>query len=192
MLFAVEGGGFFSSSASGEERPMRVSPWNHYQLVGQGVDPDVQLASKRSHVSRKCAFFICFRRASARLDGPSPPQVGPAQHPTDMGSASDMDEVCVGAGGGDENGGKVHLKSNLRRSPASAAVRVHRDATHASGTHDEEQKDGAGRMVRRRVHWRDACGSDLAEVREFDVSEEEPSDEELEPEGIRACECVIQ
>lgn len=183
MLLAVEGGGFFSSSASGysdglallllgrakEERPMRVSPWNHYQLVGQGVDPpDVRLASKRSQVPRKCAFFVCFRRASARLDGPSPPQVGPAQQSADAGSASDMDELCMKPGGDDENGGEVHRKSSLKKSPASRAVEAHRD-TRAPGTRDGEQNSAAGCMVRRRVHWRDARGSDLAEVREFDV-----------------------
>jgi hypothetical protein len=48
MLLAVEGGGFFSSSASGyshglsllllgkkgEEKAVKVSPWNQYRLVG--------------------------------------------------------------------------------------------------------------------------------------------------------------
>ncbi|KAJ6803142.1 uncharacterized protein M6B38_109200 [Iris pallida] len=62
MLFAVEGGGFFSSSATGyskglallllgqkpEERPTRVTPWNHYRLVDRGANTDTPQLQGRS------------------------------------------------------------------------------------------------------------------------------------------------
>ncbi|KAF7141567.1 hypothetical protein RHSIM_Rhsim06G0091600 [Rhododendron simsii] len=101
MLFAVEGGGFFSSSASGyskgltllffghnnknEEKQMRVSPWsNQYQLVEQEAsnNPDLQLASRKNRLVRGCASFVCFGRAAAGLESSSPSpslKVGPTQ-----------------------------------------------------------------------------------------------------------------
>lgn len=101
MLFAVEGGGFFSSSASGyskgltllflghnnknEEKQMRVSPWsNQYQLVEQEAsnNPDLQLASRKNRLVRGCASFVCFGRADAGLESSSPSpslKVGPTQ-----------------------------------------------------------------------------------------------------------------
>ncbi|KAF8696763.1 hypothetical protein HU200_036396 [Digitaria exilis] len=59
MLLAVEGGGFFSSSASGyshglallllgrkaEEKPVKVLPWNHYRLVDREAEQVYHLAS---------------------------------------------------------------------------------------------------------------------------------------------------
>uniref|UniRef100_A0A1D1YP27 Phosphoribosylformylglycinamidine synthase 2 n=1 Tax=Anthurium amnicola TaxID=1678845 RepID=A0A1D1YP27_9ARAE len=207
MLFAVEGGGFFSSSASGysdgltllllgrknEERLMRVSPWNQYQLVEQDLDPDVQLASKTNRVSRRCASFVCFGRASAGLDGHSPPRVGPAQQSdsTDILSASEKDKICSQTDSGDENGWKVFLKSSLKKNPTDCAVAVHRD-TDACETRDEERSDATGCIDRRKVQWTDACGRDLAEVREFEPSDEESSDDEFERDGVRRCHCVVQ
>nr|AFQ20268.1 conserved hypothetical protein [Oryza rufipogon] len=87
MLLAVEVGGFFSSSASGyrnglallllghkgEEKPVKVTPWNHYRLVGGG---EAEPASEENNVpSGKCASFICFGCPPARLEGVSPPKL---------------------------------------------------------------------------------------------------------------------
>lgn len=87
MLLAVEVGGFFSSSASGyrnglallllghkgEEKPVKVTPWNHYRLVGGG---EAEPASEENNVpSGKCASFICFGCPPARLKGVSPPKL---------------------------------------------------------------------------------------------------------------------
>lgn len=183
MLFAVEGGGFFSSSASGysdgltllllgrrnEERPMRVSPWNQYQLVEQDIDPDVQLASKTSRASRRCASFVCFGRASAGVDGP-PPRVGPAQQSdsADNFSVPEKDNVGSQTDVDGENGRKVYLKSSLKKNPANHAAEVHR-ATVACEACDEEHNDVTGCTDRRKVQWTDACGRELAEVREFEL-----------------------
>ncbi|KAG8378076.1 hypothetical protein BUALT_Bualt08G0100400 [Buddleja alternifolia] len=94
MLLAVEGGGFFSSSASGyskgltllllgqknEEQPMRVTPCIQYQLVDQEAEPDLQLASEKNRLVRGCASFVCFGRAAAGPENPSPLKVGPTQN----------------------------------------------------------------------------------------------------------------
>nr|CAB3477482.1 unnamed protein product [Digitaria exilis] len=74
MLLAVEGGGFFSSSASGyshglallllgrkaEEKPVKVLPWNHYRLVDREAEQVYHLASGKDQVPGKCAPFVCF------------------------------------------------------------------------------------------------------------------------------------
>ncbi|CAI9266541.1 unnamed protein product [Lactuca saligna] len=108
MLLSVEGGGFFSSSALGyskgltllllgkktKETPMRVTPWNQYQLVDQESDSDLHqsdsglhhsdsglhLASNKNRIIRGCASYLCFGRAAAGLDSPCPLKVGPTHH----------------------------------------------------------------------------------------------------------------
>ncbi|XP_058074824.1 uncharacterized protein LOC131223427 [Magnolia sinica] len=196
MLLAVEGGGFFSSSASGyskgltllllgqrsEERPMRVSPWNQFQLLEQ-KDPDLQLASRKNRRSRGCAYFICFGRTSVGLDGPSPPKVGPARQPDILQGPSSASDN--GDGVDDENRRNVRLKSSLKK-PLDGG-----DDTR--GILSEKGNDDAlGCTERRKVQWTDACGGELVDIREFEASETGASDEEFEEEGGRSCSCWIQ
>ncbi|KAJ4951769.1 hypothetical protein NE237_028601 [Protea cynaroides] len=208
MLLAVEGGGFFSSSASGyskgltllllgqknEERPMRVSPWNQYQLVVQEADSDLQLASRKNRASRGCAAFVCFGRASAGLEGPSPPKVGPVQQQdivSESLAVSDKNGDCISHHGDDKSIRKSCLKSNLKKSSDYTPNPL------ASGEGDlhETSRETVGEVpsftARRKVQWTDAHGKELVEIKEFEFSDLGLSDEELESENERSCACVI-
>ncbi|XP_068653493.1 uncharacterized protein [Aristolochia californica] len=190
MLLAVEGGGFFSSSASGyskgltllllgrrtEERLMRVAPWNQYQLVDREPDPDFQLAPRKFRIARGCASFICFHHASAGLDGPSPPQVGPVHHPDALPDSSSV--------ANDENNPKkASLKSNLKK-PSNSSVVV------GAGEHDLSAV--SHEIEKRKVQWTDTYGRELVEIREFEVSSCCASEEAFEDERDKSCGCVIQ
>ncbi|XP_048226614.1 uncharacterized protein LOC8283196 isoform X3 [Ricinus communis] len=184
MLLAVEGGGFFSSSASGyskgltllllgqrhEDKPMRVAPWNQYQLVENEPDPDLQLASLKNRLSRGCASFVCFGRASAGLDSPSPLKVGPAQQqdvlPDPLVADKDKDNTTELEG--DNNVRRVMLKSSLKKPTNSIPVPVENANQH--NTLGEKGSNIPGHAERRKVQWTDVCGSELAEIREFEPS----------------------
>ncbi|KAF5749235.1 hypothetical protein HS088_TW04G01199 [Tripterygium wilfordii] len=205
MLLALEGGGFFSSSASGyskgltllllgqehEDKSMRVSPWNHYQLVDQEPDPDLQLASTKNRLSRGCASFVCFGRTSTGIDAPSPLKVGPTQQQdvspgplvSDKGKDHASDLI-------DENNmRKVSLKSSLKKPSKSIPGPI--QVTDQSDVLNEKGSDSPGHTERRKVQWTDACGSELAEIREFEPSETEESDDEFENGNERTCSCAI-
>lgn len=181
MLLAVEGGGFFSSSASGyskgltllllgqknEDKPMRVSPWNQYQLVDQESDPDLQLASTKNRLARGCASFVCFGRTSAGLDTPSPLKVGPTQQQDVLPSSlvSDKSKDHTVDPDDTNNARKVSLKSSLKKSSNSTSVSV------GSGNECVRLSEAGGDIPgteRRKVQWTDACGSELAEIKEFE------------------------
>jgi len=182
MLLAVEGGGFFSSSASGyskgltllllgqknEDKPMRVSPWNQYQLVDQESDRNLQLASTKNWLPRGCASFVCFGRTSAGLDTPSPLKVGPAQqHDVLPGPlVSEKGKDCTADLDDSIAARKVSLRSSLKRPSDEAPVSVgnanEREALVEKGN------DIPGHTERRRVQWTDACGSELFEIKEFE------------------------
>ncbi|KAF8025015.1 hypothetical protein BT93_F2003 [Corymbia citriodora subsp. variegata] len=205
MLLAVEGGGFFSASASGyskgltllllgqknEEKQMRVSPWNHYQLVDQEPDTDLQLASTKNRLSRGCASFICFGRASAGLDTPSPLKVGPTQQqeiaPDPLVSDKSKDQSIFVE---DDDARKVALRSSLKKSSTSNTVPV--GNYNENQAVNEDGKDTHDLVERRRVQWTDACSSgELVEIREFEPSETGGSDDELDNGNERSCACSI-
>lgn len=208
MLLAVEGGGFFSSSATGyskglallllgqrnEERPMRVSPWIQYELVQEEVDPDLQLASRRNRVSCGCARFICFGRASAGKDGPCPPKVGPIHQPEtlpDSTSASDSGKLSSISDAVAVSERKTCLRSSLKKPSTSCSMLV----SQADGAHDSLQEVPTSVRTcseRRKVQWTDASGLELVEIREFEPSDAGSSDDEFGHGGDRSCECVIQ
>ncbi|XP_040998375.1 uncharacterized protein LOC121244384 [Juglans microcarpa x Juglans regia] len=205
MLLAVEGGGFFSSSASGyskgltllllghknEDKPMRVSPWNHYQLVDRESNPNLQLASTKNWIPRGCASFVCFGRTSAGLDTPSPLKVGPAQQQDVLPEPPTSDEGKDGTDPGyDNDTRKVDLRSSLKRPsdkpPISFENANERGALGAKGD------DIPGHMERRKVQWTDARGSELVQIREFEPSEVDGSDDEFDNENDeRNCSCTI-
>ncbi|KAK1259826.1 hypothetical protein QJS04_geneDACA005476 [Acorus gramineus] len=201
MLLAVEGGGFFSSSASGyskglallllgrgsEERPMRVSPcYQYHQLAEHGQpDPDLQLASKttkKTRLSCGCGAAICFGRASStgKPDGPSVPKVGHDENGVD----------------GTESSKKVCLKSSLKKPPSECPAVIGRCngdvGENACEVPDGDHNDSSMCAERRKVQWTDACGRELVEIKEFELSELGASDDELDGEGDRRCKCVIQ
>uniref|UniRef100_A0A6N2NIF7 Uncharacterized protein n=1 Tax=Salix viminalis TaxID=40686 RepID=A0A6N2NIF7_SALVM len=205
MLLAVEGGGFFSSSASGyskgltllllgqehEDKPMRVTPWNQYQLVDQEPDSDLQLASLKNRLSRGCASFVCFGRASAGLESPSPLKVGPAQQQDVFPDppAADRGKDLTTELEGDNNAIKVTLKSSLKKTSKSIPVPVG-DANQSELLNDRGS-DIPGHTERRKVQWTDGCGSELADIREFEPSETGGSDDDFENGNERSCSCVI-
>ncbi|MBA0856108.1 hypothetical protein Goshw_023464 [Gossypium schwendimanii] len=208
MLLTVEGGGFFSSSASGyskglallllgqkhEDKSMRVSPWNHYQLVDQepDPDPDLQLASIKNRLSRGCASFVCFGRTSAGLDTPSPLKVGPVQQqdvlPGSFASDKSNDQATQ-LDDGNSDARKVVFKSSLKKQSHTTQVPFEDgNDREASG---EKDGDIPSHTVRRKVQWTDAHGSELAEIREFEPSETGGSDDEFSNGSEKTCGCTI-
>ncbi|KAJ6335881.1 hypothetical protein OIU78_012480 [Salix suchowensis] len=182
MLLAVEGGGFFSSSASGyskgltllllgqkhEDKPMRVTPWNQYQLVDQEPDSDLQLASLKNRLSHGCASFVCFGRASTGHESPSPLKEGPAQQqdvlpdPLVADNGKDLTtELEV-----DNYVRRVSLKSSLKKATKRISVPV--EDVNQSEPLNDQGSDIPGHTERRKVHWTDVCGSELAEIKEFE------------------------
>lgn len=181
MLLAVEGGGFFSSSASGystgltlllfgqksEEKPMRVSPWNQYQLVDEESNPDLQLASRKDRVVRGCSSFVCFGCTATGLEGPFPLKVGPTKQPgphvSDEGHDHSRPTDPVD---GDSDKKKLGIRSSLKKVtspvPVSGGVVNEPEASCVKGSHDP------GLLERRKVKWTDISGGELAEIREFE------------------------
>ncbi|WCJ43314.1 hypothetical protein M5689_024062 [Euphorbia peplus] len=206
MLLAVEGGGFFSSSASGyskglslllfghnhEDKPMRVAPWNQYQLVENDPDPDLQLASLKNRLSRGCGSFVCFGRTSAGLDSPSPLKVGPTQQQDAL-----PDHLVVDKDN-DEKTTELHVDNNVRRSSIKSSLKkpsksipIPAENAHQHNSLCEKGSDIPGHTERRKVQWTDVCGSELVEIREFEPSETAGSDDEFENGTEKTCSCVI-
>ncbi|PSS19516.1 Hyphal wall protein [Actinidia chinensis var. chinensis] len=208
MLFAVEGGGFFSSSASGyskgltllllgqksEEKPMRVSPWNQYQLVDQDSDPDLQLASRKNRLVHACSSFVCFGSTAAGLEGPSPLKVGPTKHQDTLPGppVSDKGDDPIHTTdlvNDDSSKSKLALKGSLKKPtntiPVSGEVDNEREALCEKGS------DISGHMERRKVQWMDTSGGELAEIREFEPSDVGDSDDEFNNGNERTCSCKI-
>ncbi|XP_072999906.1 uncharacterized protein [Typha latifolia] len=208
MLLAVEGGGFFSSSASGyrsglsiillgqrkEEGHMKVLPWNQYQLTKQEVDPDLRLASRRNRAFRGCASFICFGRVSTGVDGPCPPKGGPIQQSktlSDLSSASERNDDFKTNGVVNESGRAIPFKSSLKKPSADCSV-LACQAADAHNSLREEPNDLSSCTARRKVQWTDICGNELVEIREFELSDEEELNAEYGHDGDKRCGCIIQ
>ncbi|XP_074280310.1 uncharacterized protein LOC141605442 [Silene latifolia] len=205
MFFAVEGGGFFSSSASGyskglsllllghksDEKHMRVAPWNQYRLVDQETNSDLQLASGKHRLSRGCASFVCFSRTSAGLDGQSPLKVGPTEPqdslPSDLGIERDKElrstvhnEIIAR---------RISLKSSMKKAshniPQSNLNNGEQEPLTEEGSNPEGLKE------KRKVQWTDTCGKELTEIREFELSERGESDDEFANGNGKTCSCRI-
>ncbi|XP_073032890.1 uncharacterized protein [Primulina eburnea] len=214
MLFAVEGGGFFSSSASGyckgltllllgqknEAKPMRVTPWNQYQLVDQETVPDLQLASGKDRIARGCASFGCFGRAATGLQNSSPLKVGPNQNQEVLSEPtvfveSKNERNLVDLIDDNLSARKIFsLKSSLKKSTDSSVSLV---ASAGVGCTDRSEPEAssemnysaASQMGRRKVQWMDATGGELVEVREFEMSDDEL--DEFNDGNEKTCSCTI-
>lgn len=197
---AVEGGGFFSSSASGyshglallllgrknEEKPVKVSPWNQYRLVEREEDREThQLASSKDQVSCKCTAFGCFGCVPATPDGPVNTRQGPSCQSEK--SSRGTKAVYRSNGACDKRG---CLKSNLKRDSSDQCLVFNDSAADARESVDEGQNGNSG-VERRKVQWTDTCGKELVEIREFEASERGASDDEFETESFKKCECSI-
>lgn len=207
MLLAVEGGGFFSASASGyskglallllgqktEEKPMRVTPWSHYQLVDQKSDPDIQLASSKNQPVRGCASFVCFGHTASGPEGPFPLKVGPTEQRDVLPDPPFFDKGKDDSKNTDpvysdivtkENDLKSSLKKSTTIIPVSSRVSFEIDAA------SEKSSSFTGYIERRKVQWMDVSGGELVEVREFETSDD-GSDNEFDHVSGRACSCSI-
>ncbi|KAL6527492.1 hypothetical protein OROGR_016582 [Orobanche gracilis] len=187
MLFAVEGGQFFSSSASGyskclallllgqknEENPMRVTPWKQYQLVDRDTGLDIQLASGKNQPVRGCAPFVCFGCTATGLESPSSRKVGPPLNqevltgPTPvLDDSTNLKNLAGGVvdGGGNDDDSKrnvVTLKSSLRKVINGREQKE--DETLC------EQSNGVACQREKKVQWTDTSGGELFEIREFEM-----------------------
>ncbi|KAJ3671104.1 hypothetical protein LUZ60_008530 [Juncus effusus] len=205
MLLAVEGGGFFSSSASGyshglallllgrknEEKvknpPVKVSPFNsHYHhLVKKDRKSDQenqenqenQEDQDRQLATCKCTILGCFSSCS---------------DPSETVLVKKRSEK-FNNGDNYSNSKRGCLKSNLKRDSSERCL-VSGDAELARESVEEEEQGQNGNFAgleRRKVQWTDTCGKDLVEIREFEASERGASDDESENDTFRKCECAI-
>ncbi|PAN17804.1 hypothetical protein PAHAL_3G155800 [Panicum hallii] len=205
MLLAVEGGGFFSSSASGyshglallllgrksEEKHDKGSPCSHYRLVGQEAEHECPVPSGKNDVPGKCASFICFGCTPAKLVGASPPKLGSSNIPGSSSEQPSSSSTGTATTNGSINGSgrKGCLKNNPRRDSSERSTLSCSEEPRESLEEVQTLRSG---MERRKVQWTDACGKELFEIREFEVSDDGLSEDDLENEGFRKCECVIQ
>ncbi|XP_073127104.1 uncharacterized protein [Henckelia pumila] len=215
MLFAVEGGGFFSSSASGyskgltllllgqknEAKPMRVTPWNQYQLVDQETVPDLQLASGNGRIARGCGSFGCFGRAATGLENSSPLKVGPNQNqevlsePTVFAESKNERNLADPIDDNVSARKIFSLKSSLKKSTDGSLSPVASAGVGCANRNEHEALSemnyaAASQMGRRNVQWMDATGGELVEVREFEMSED-GLDNEFNDGNEKTCSCII-
>ncbi|EFH70058.1 hypothetical protein ARALYDRAFT_313917 [Arabidopsis lyrata subsp. lyrata] len=186
MLFAAEGGGFFSSSASGysnglallllgqknEQKPIKVSSsqWNHYHLVVEESDTGFRLDSSKNWLSCACTSLICFGRKSEKLESPSD-----IRGKKDEAVAPSVEYNC-------EVTNRFALKSSLKKRSFSDVV---------IGDDDVSRDGVVDHTDRRKVQWPDTCGIEIAEVREFEPSEVDESDDEFHHGSGKSCMCTI-
>jgi len=182
MLLAVEGGGFFSSSASGyshglallllgrksEEKHDKGSPCSHYRLVGQEAEHECPVPSGKNDVPGKCASFICFGCTPAKLVGASPPKLGSSNIPGSLSEPPSSSSTGTATTNGSINGSgrKGCLKNNLRRDSSERSTLSCSEEPRESLEEVQTLRSG---MERRKVQWTDTCGKELFEIREFEV-----------------------
>lgn len=206
MLLAVEGGGFFSSSASGyshglallllgrkaEEKPVKVSPWNQYRLVDREAEQLQPLPASKDQAPGKCAPFVCFGCTANGLEVASPPKAGQSNAVGNSHEESSCSASKKLTTSGSISGSEIRgcLKSNSKRDSLEHCIVVSEGEEPRESL--EEVQTLRASMERRKVQWTDACGKDLFEIREFETSDEGLSDDDAENDGFRKCECVIQ
>lgn len=212
MLLAVEGIFFLSSSASGyskglsillgyrkELKPMRVTPWNQYQLVDQVTDPNLQLASAKNWLVRRCASFMCFGRTTAGLENQSTLKVGPTQNqealpePIAYDESKNQAHLVNSIVVDDSNRKMISLKSSLKKSEENAPVNVmegdNRNRSNQEAACEKEDHVPC-QTDTRKVQWTDTTGGELYEIREFEMSEA-GSDYDFNHENGKICSCRI-
>jgi hypothetical protein len=185
MLLAVEGGGFFSSSATGyshglallllgrkaEEKPVKVSPWNQYRLVDRETEQVYHLPSAKDQAPGKCAPFVCFGCTANGLEVASPPK---ATSSNALGTGTSQEEASCSANKTLTTSGSISgserrgcLKSNSKRDSLEHRIVVSEGEEPRESL--EEVQTLRSSMERRKVQWTDTCGKDLFEIREFET-----------------------
>ncbi|GAA0170605.1 hypothetical protein LIER_24829 [Lithospermum erythrorhizon] len=171
MLFAVEGGGFFSSSASGYRKGLTLILL--VPVVDQETDPDNQLASNKNRLVR--ASLVCFGCATTGLDCSLPLKVIPTQHQEVLPKVSlpdkDKDQTYSLDLVVEENIiKKVTIKSCLRKSK-NKKILVSCGSNEEHEVSLEKDNDSGWQTETtqtRKVQWTDTHGGELVEIREFE------------------------
>lgn len=171
MLLAVEGGRFFSSSASGysnglnllllghkKEEKERVTPWNEYHHLVDS-DPHLQLAANNNNKLCVCGCACFGRPAAAGLETQPTHQHLPPKTSCDLENSPASDFVT----------NLTCLKSSFKR--------------QGGAVNDQNAP--------RKVEWTDVIGGELVEIREFEPSEHSDSDDEFENSSGKTCSCRI-
>ncbi|THU59100.1 hypothetical protein C4D60_Mb03t21430 [Musa balbisiana] len=109
--------------------------------------------------------------------------------PSDSSPSSDRGKLTINdAVKWDER--KTCLKSNMKK--PSKGYSMVCEADDARELLEEADNKMSCCTVGRKVQWTDKCGKELAEIREFEASDDGLSDDDFEGESFRRCECVIQ
>ncbi|XP_024538245.1 uncharacterized protein LOC9639096 [Selaginella moellendorffii] len=103
----------------------------------------------------------------------------------------------------------VHPTNGERNSSAASSESAGGDAAGGGGEEGEVKKEVArlpevkpgpggirrkrsGVLAKRKITWVDDHGVDIAQIKEFEPSDSEDSDEEGDDESPQSCSCVIQ
>ncbi|XP_059430497.1 uncharacterized protein LOC132164094 [Corylus avellana] len=125
-----------------------------------------------------CPSFICFCKPSPHIYTPGPLKLGNTPHvPSKLDSVPEASDQLPGE--------TIEVKEeslNGNQSPAENCLKSSlRKPTWGSGAVEENQK--------KQVQWKDFLGKELVEIREFESSEIEYTDNESDDN--RGCVCVI-
>ncbi|XP_074585488.1 uncharacterized protein LOC141841241 isoform X1 [Curcuma longa] len=169
---------------------MRVSPSNQYQLVKHETSSQIQLASPKEQVSCGCTSFTYFNCASTVENATSPPdaallddsETSSETSTTDSGKESVADDVVH------EAEQEICIESSMKKPLADCFIPAVKDNTVNLSI--ESPSSTAGFAKARRVQWTDACGKELFEIKEFQLSEGDLSDDDFGHGGDK-CNCVI-
>ncbi|CAJ1953189.1 unnamed protein product [Sphenostylis stenocarpa] len=132
----------------------------------------LQLASRKKRLSSRCASFVCFGCASARLDTKSHLRVGHAKHHDVSSGTLVSTKGMHPSDNGNGDSRKVALKSSLKRRENKQPAPVEAVSEHEASV--GKGNNAHGQTGRREVQWTDACGSELVQIQEFEPSLEVP------------------
>ncbi|XP_042516180.1 uncharacterized protein LOC122090609 [Macadamia integrifolia] len=151
-----------------------------------------------------CPSFICFCKPSSHLLSPSPLKLENIPHvPSPLSSVPDavgqFSSETIGVKNESFNGNQVENfpKSTLHLSVETIEVKNESfngnqvENFPKSSLKKPSSESGVKKEVEKaRVQWIDFLGKELVEIKEFEPSESEDSDDE--GQGHRGCVCVIQ
>lgn len=179
---------------------MRIAPWTRYQFVEQEGYLQHQLATKDTGRPWGCAPFMCFLRASPRVDGSLPPKVGPVNHFETLSDSSPSSSAACNRGAAcnanhtvDKTDHKLCIKSSLKKpSAVCSTIEIEGDRDHVHDSLEGEENSAASCTEKRKVQWTDSCGRELVQIKEFEPSDDDTSDDEFDRDSNQKCQCVIQ
>ncbi|KAG0498113.1 hypothetical protein HPP92_002804 [Vanilla planifolia] len=150
----------------------------------RGTHPWVSAGFRKSSTSTWVCLLHLFGRTSAGNDGSCPP--GWSGSASFKPLTSDDNDISTSSKNENSSKKKVCLKSSLKR-PREDHTGVSSIACESSEVVSISRAND-----RRKVQWTDACGRELIQIREFECSDADASDDEHENGGHNKCLCVIQ